>query len=610
MYDKMYLNNLDVGVMNTVIREYLKDNILVTDGAMGTYYSKITGDYNSFCEFANIDNPNIISKIHKEYIKAGAKLIRTNTFSANTLTLDVSRKELKEIITEGYMIAKKAAENENVFVAADIGPINKFEMEKPVEYVINEYKFIVDVFMDLGADIFVFETLSSADYLGKVSEYIKNRNKNAFILTQFAVMQDGFTREGISIKRIIEEIKKIKSIDAYGFNCGSGPTHLYKIVKNLKIDEDIVSVLPNAGYPEIVNERMVYVDNPDYFASKVAKIKSIGAKILGGCCGTTPKHIEKLVSKLNENFGILNHEIKVKEKNTVKKVKENNRFLDKLIKGECPVAVELDPPFDISTEKIMHAAKVCKENNIDLVTVADSPMSKVRVDSVVIAAKIKREIGIDAMPHMCCRDKNINAIRSSLLAAHIEGIRNVLAITGDPVTGIDKVNTKSVFNLNSFKLMSLINGMNREVFKGDEISIGGALNLNVLNKEHEVARMNKKIENGGKFFLTQPIFEDKTIDFLSSMEKNKNVKIIGGILPLVSYRNVQFINNELFGVNIPEEYIGRFKPDMSREEAEEAGINLSVELINKIKNYVDGIYIVTPFNRIEMVIKILKKSGM
>ncbi|WP_242874749.1 bifunctional homocysteine S-methyltransferase/methylenetetrahydrofolate reductase [Clostridium pasteurianum] len=606
----MYLNNLEVGVMNAVIREYLKDNILVTDGAMGTYYSKVTEDYNSFCEFANIDNPNIISNIHGGYIKAGAKLLRTNTFSANTLTLDVSREKLKEIITKGYMIAKKAAAGKNVFVAADIGPINRFEMEKPIEYVIDEYKFIVDVFMDLGADIFVFETLSSADYLEKVSEYIKSKNRDAFILTQFAVMQDGFTREGISIKRIIEEIKEIKSIDAYGFNCGSGPTHLYKIVKNLKIDGDIVSVLPNAGYPEIVNERMVYVDNPDYFADKVARIKNIGAKILGGCCGTTPKHIEKLVSKLNRNFGVLNHDIKVKEENTIKRIKENNKFWDKLLNGECPVAVELDPPFDVNTEKIMHAARVCKENDIDLVTVADSPMSKVRVDSIAIAAKIKREIGIDAMPHMCCRDKNINAIRSSLLAAHIAGIRNILAITGDPVTGIDKVNTKSVFNLNSFKLMNLISGMNKEVFKGDEISVGGALNLNVLNKEHEVARMNKKAENGGKFFLTQPIFEDKTIDFLSNMGKHEDVKIIGGVLPLVSYRNVQFINNELFGVNIPEEYVERFKPDMTREEAEEVGVNLSVELINKIKNYVDGIYIVTPFNRIEMVIKILKKSGM
>ncbi|PJI08066.1 bifunctional homocysteine S-methyltransferase/methylenetetrahydrofolate reductase [Clostridium sp. CT7] len=597
-------------MMNAVIREYLKDNILVTDGAMGTYYSKVTEDYNSFCEFANIDNPNIISNIHGGYIKAGAKLLRTNTFSANTLTLDVSREKLKEIITKGYMIAKKAAAGKNVFVAADIGPINRFEMEKPIEYVIDEYKFIVDVFMDLGADIFVFETLSSADYLEKVSEYIKSKNRDAFILTQFAVMQDGFTREGISIKRIIEEIKEIKSIDAYGFNCGSGPTHLYKIVKNLKIDGDIVSVLPNAGYPEIVNERMVYVDNPDYFADKVARIKNIGAKILGGCCGTTPKHIEKLVSKLNRNFGVLNHDIKVKEENTIKRIKENNKFWDKLLNGECPVAVELDPPFDVNTEKIMHAARVCKENDIDLVTVADSPMSKVRVDSIAIAAKIKREIGIDAMPHMCCRDKNINAIRSSLLAAHIAGIRNILAITGDPVTGIDKVNTKSVFNLNSFKLMNLISGMNKEVFKGDEISVGGALNLNVLNKEHEVARMNKKAENGGKFFLTQPIFEDKTIDFLSNMGKHEDVKIIGGVLPLVSYRNVQFINNELFGVNIPEEYVERFKPDMTREEAEEVGVNLSVELINKIKNYVDGIYIVTPFNRIEMVIKILKKSGM
>ncbi|NOW16386.1 5,10-methylenetetrahydrofolate reductase [Clostridium acetobutylicum] len=254
----------------------------------------------------------------------------------------------------------------------------------------------------------------------------------------------------------------------------------------------------------------------------------------------------------------------------------------------------------------MYAAKVCKQNNIDLVTIADSPMSKVRVDSVMIASKIKRELGIEVMPHICCRDKNVNAIRSSLLAAHIEGIRNILAITGDPVTGIDKVNTKSVFNLNSYKLMNLISEMNKETFKEDKISIGGALNLNVLNKEVEVTRMLKKVENGGTFFLTQPIFKEETIEFLAKLKKDRNIKIIGGVLPIVSYRNIQFINNELFGVDIPKEYIERFSVDMTRQEAEEVGVNLARELIAKIRNYVDGIYIVTPFNRIGMVMKILE----
>ncbi len=590
-----------------IISEYLKNDILITDGAMGTYYSKITGNNESFCEFENLNKVDIVKRIHKEYIEAGAKLLRTNTFSANTITLQVSRDKVKEIIKKGYNIAKEAAEDKDVFVAADIGPINLSGTDKTLEDVFDEYKFIIDVFMSEGADIFIFETLSNLNCLKEISEYIKKKNSSAFILTQFAVMQDGYTRDGISISNIVSKIKDIKDIDAFGFNCGSGPTHLYNLLKQFDLyANNIISVLPNAGYPEIINERMVYVDNPDYFSDRMLLLKNLGPRILGGCCGTTPEHIRRLSYKIkSNNTNIVSNDFDKKLK--IKKPKKViNKFIDKLYAGEFPIVVELDPPTNTTIDKLMHCAEVCRDNNIDLVTVADSPMSKVRVDSVVIASKIKREIGIDVMPHICCRDKNVNAIRSSLLAANIEDIRNVLAVTGDPVTGIEGVKAKSVFNLNSFRLIELISEMNGEVFKDDEISIGGALNLNVTNKNSEVLRMNKKVQNGASFFLTQPIFEDETIEFLAQFKREKNIKILGGIMPLVSYRNAQFINNELSGVNIPEKYANRFNADMSREEAERVGIDIAIDIIKRIKNHVDGLYFVTPFNRIEMIISIIK----
>ncbi|WP_234124783.1 bifunctional homocysteine S-methyltransferase/methylenetetrahydrofolate reductase [Clostridium hydrogenum] len=590
-----------------MISEYLKNDILITDGAMGTYYSKITGNNESFCEFENLNKVDIVKRIHKEYIEAGAKLLRTNTFSANTITLQVSRDKVKEIIKKGYNIAKEAAEDKDVFVAADIGPINLSGTDKTLEDVFDEYKFIIDVFMSEGADIFIFETLSNLNCLKEISEYIKKKNSSAFILTQFAVMQDGYTRDGISISNIVSKIKDIKDIDAFGFNCGSGPTHLYNLLKQFDLyANNIISVLPNAGYPEIINERMVYVDNPDYFSDRMLLLKNLGPRILGGCCGTTPEHIRRLSYKIkSNNTNIVSNDFDKKLK--IKKPKKViNKFIDKLYAGEFPIVVELDPPTNTTIDKLMHCAEVCRDNNIDLVTVADSPMSKVRVDSVVIASKIKREIGIDVMPHICCRDKNVNAIRSSLLAANIEDIRNVLAVTGDPVTGIEGVKAKSVFNLNSFRLIELISEMNGEVFKDDEISIGGALNLNVTNKNSEVLRMNKKVQNGASFFLTQPIFEDETIEFLAQFKREKNIKILGGIMPLVSYRNAQFINNELSGVNIPEKYANRFNADMSREEAERVGIDIAIDIIKRIKNHVDGLYFVTPFNRIEMIISIIK----
>lgn len=590
-----------------MIFEYLKNNILITDGAMGTYYSDLTKDETCFCEFANISNPDAIKKIHLEYITSGAKLIRTNTFSANSITLNTSRDTVKDIIKKGYEIAKEVTEGKDIFIGASIGPIYEVNFEHDHNNILNEYKFVVDTFLSCGADIFIFETFSSLDCLSEISKYIKEKNKSAFVLTQFAITPDGFTRKGISINRIIDGIKEIPYIDSYGFNCGSGPAHLYKSLSKINFSEDIISVLPNSGYSEVVNERTVYVNNPNYFAEKMLDIKNLGAKIIGGCCGTTPAHIKSLTEKLELNSlkADINTPAHLEVSVTVER--QSNKFLDKLKNDEFVVAVELDPPFDTSIDKILHCAKVCKENNIDLITVADSPMSKVRVDSIMIASKIKREVGIDTMPHLCCRDKNQNAIRSGLLAAHIEGIRNILAVTGDPISEDNKLITKSVFNLNSFRLINLISEMNKDVFSKDNINIGGALNLNVLNKDMEVSRMLKKADNGAAFFLTQPIYDDAVIEYLSKLKRDKNIKILGGIMPLVSYRNAQFLNNEVPGIVIPENYINKFTPDMSKEKAEEIGIEIAVDISSKLKNYVDGFYFITPFNRIKMIMKIIDR---
>lgn len=588
-----------------MIKEYLKDKILVTDGAMGTYYMRDKVNAAPCCELANILNPEEIKKIHMEYIEAGAKLIRTNTFAANREALDVTDEELKKIIVNGYEIAKDAVKGTDVFVGASIGPI-RTNVEKNVD-IFSEYKYIVDNFLEVGADIFVFETFSKLDYLDEISTYIKGRNKNAFIITNFAIMGDGFTRDGVSLNKILSEIKTYKSIDIYGFNCGSGPTHLYKLLKGIDIKNDIVAVLPNTGYPEVINERTIYPNNPEYFGYKMMDFKRLGFRILGGCCGTSPEHIKKIVEALNKNDKLEIKRYKQKETTNNKTLKKENKFLAKLKDNKFVIAVELAPPFDTSIDKMMHCAKVCKDNNIDLVTIPDSPMSKVRVDSTILATKIKREIGIDAMPHICCRDKNTNAIRSGLMGAHIENIRNVLALTGDPMSDINKVEAKSVFNLNSFKLINLISEMNKEIFTDDDITIGAALNLNVRNKDIEVSRMKKKIENGANFFITQPIYDDETFEYLKKVKEENDVKILGGILPIVSYKNAQFLNNELPGVRIPNEYLNRFTLDMSKEEAEKVGIEIAVELGNKMKDIVDGFYFITPFKRVEMIIKIIDK---
>lgn len=592
------------------IKEYLQNNMLLADGAMGTYYSQVTGKDASFSELANETEPEVIKAIHAEYIEAGAKLIRTNTFSANTLALDVSRDKVKQIIMKGYEIALRAAKDKGVFVAADMGPIPEMTSgKKEVDpgQILEEYRFIVDTFIEMGADIFILETLSDTDYLREVTEYIKNRNHQAFILVQFATTVDGYTRKGIGIPRIIKEVKSIPYIDAYGFNCGIGPVHLCQNIRSIDFSGDIVSAMPNAGYPEIVHQRTVYAQNPEYFSNVMIDAVKLGVKIVGGCCGTTPLHISRMRDKLTEFTGEKSRAFTPMRKIWGIAVNKND-FYSKLADDKFPVVVELDPPFDASVEKILEGAEVLKQNGVTAITVADSPLARARLNSIMLAAKIKREIGIEVIPHLCCRDHNLIGLKALLLAGYMEGIRNLLVVTGDPVPEAEKGAVKSVFDLNSFKLMSLIQEMSNELFSRDPYIIGGALNLNVQNRDIEISRMERKIKNGAKFFLTQPIFTSHAMEYLIRLKAERRVKILGGVMPIVSYKNALFLNNEIPGISIPLNYIERFRPDMDRKEAERVGVEIAVELVNRIKPYVDGLYLIAPFNRVSMVVRILKES--
>ena len=589
-----------------MIKQYLKHNILITDGAMGTYYYEVSGEESSMSEWANETNKEIIKNIHKEYIDAGAKLIRTNTFSINTNSMGISKEKVKQLIKKAYTIALEAIGDKEIFIGADIGPIQRKDEESEFENIVDEYKFIVDTFTQCGANIFIFETLSDIEGLQEVCEYIKQKSKENFILTQFAVDSTGHTRIGIPTERVVSIVKNIKEIDAYGFNCGVGPTHMRKIIERTNIEEqDIVSALPNASYPDIIKDRTVYQGSPRYFAQIIKDIKNSGVKILGGCCGTTPRHI-KSIALLLETKTLSKITIRDRKKENITKKKfVRNQFLEKSRNNEFVNMVEIDPPYGVCVDKIMSSSKILKDAGVDLITIADSPLGKPRIDSMTVAAKIKREIGIEAMPHICCRDKNTIALKACLLGGYVEGIRNILVITGDQVPSFNRGETKGVFNYNSVKLMKLINEMNEDTFDKQYI-VGGALNLNVVNKDAEIKRMNKKIQAGATFFLTQPIYENETIDYLSKIKKDKNVKIFGGILPLVSYRNALFLNNEVPGINIPQKYIDKFDENMTRDEGEKIGIEIAVEIRDKIMPYVDGIYYMAPFNRAEMIRKIIQ----
>lgn len=587
------------------LKDYLKNKILVADGAMGTYYSIKTDKNTTVSELANINNRKIIETIHNEYIDAGAKLIRTNTFSANTVSLKCSRIELRKIITEGYDIAAHCAKDKEVFVGASIGPIPE-KLDSDEDSILDEYYFIIDTLLDQGADIFIFETFSNTHYIKKLSKYILSKNEQAEIIAQFKVNSFGYSKDGISARRLIEEARKINGLVAYGFNCGIGVRHLYKVIRLLDIEDENIVAIPNAGYPDKIYERTVYRDNAKYFGEAIIDIKKLGVKIIGGCCGTTPSHIKEIVKSLDGDYepSSISHRNAVKKARNVNVVP--NRFYKKLQDNEFVVAVELDPPHNGSAMKIMECAHRLKAEGVDVITIADSPLSRPRADSIIIANKIAKEVGIDVMPHICCRDKNVIALKSVIMGAHIEKIRNLLLVTGDPIPSEERIETSSVFNVNSIKLMELVKELNVDYDNDDAMIYGGALNPNLTHVDKIIKRIKRKQEAGAKYLLTQPVYNEKAINNLKMIKENTDIKILGGIMPIVSYRNAQFLNNEIAGIEIPDDVCNMFSKDMTREEAENVGVRVAVDMALNIKEIVDGIYLMTPFNRVEMVSKIIK----
>ena len=592
------------------LRELFKNNrIVAADGAMGTYFTELTGKGSELCEKYNIIDPQIIKRIHKEYIDAGASLIRTNTFSANNFILKTGGTILEKIIRSGYRLAVQAAGDKAVVVCADVSAI--YENPNVQWDIYEEYKFIIDCFISEGAKTFIFETLSEIDAVLPAIDYIKEKLPDSEIITSFTILPDGNTRSGVPMDTLINGIIQNKDkLTAVGINCGSGAAQIYNLAvrffSRIRQDTDLyLTVMPNAGYPSIVNGRTVFNNAPAYFAEQAARFIPHGISAIGGCCGTTPEYIRLISGYIKGETDTHTKSIPYSPEIRRKK----SEFSSKLIKNEFVIAAELDPPDGCDFTKLLNAAKILKDSGVDIITVSDSPLGHAKADPVICSARIKREIDIEVLPHICCRDRNINALRSILYGAHSEGIRAVLAVTGDHIAETDRGIIKPVFNLDSTKLMSLISLMNSDKFSDNPIAIGGAFDPAAPKPQFAIKRLEKKISCGAKFILTQPVFTDNAIECLKEI-REKDIKILAGIMPIVSYRNANYMKNEVPGMVIPDELIGKFSPDMTREEAENVGIDISVEIIEKLRSHVDGIYFITPFNRADVIRKVITKSNL
>lgn len=591
------------------LREYIKNNLVITDGAMGTYYARKKQDASAISEMANLSEPAIIHEIHREYIMAGANLIRTNTFAANSSALDISSDSLTAMIEAACTIAKEeaAAAKDKVFVAGSIGPIQE-RAEASEQEVLEEYKRICDCLLSNGVDAILFETFAELTYIKPLVEYIRGKSQ-IFIMTNFCLNKNGYTRAGISANRLAVEVSGIEAIDSFGFNCGVGSGHMLQIVSKVVLPKNkYIVMIPNAGYPEQLQHRMVFRDNQEYFKDNMLKMKEYGAHMIGGCCGTTPAYIHAITTNITDrNTKEIQKEAKACINQEIVIERKQNTFYELFDQKEKVVAVELDPPYDANYEKLIEMAQFLKNKGTDIITFADSPMGRSRVDSILMSIKVAKEANIGVMPHICCRDKNMIAMRSNLLGAYINDIRNMLIVTGDPVPSESRNSISSVFDYNSIKLMNFIKEMNEEHFKEEPIYYGGALNYARGNIDKVIERMQRKIDAGAKYFLTQPVYSDEDIERLRYIRKNVDTKILCGIMPFVSYRNANFIKNEFTGIFVPEEIVNRFTPEMSREEAEWVGAQIANEVIEKVKDFADGYYFMLPFNRVSFMDKITMK---
>lgn len=578
------------------VKEYLKEHQLLFDGAMGTY---LMGNYHvpaEQCERTNLTHPEQVLEIHRAYLNAGCGAIKTNTFGANRVNLD--QETCEKVIEAGWKLASQAAEGK--FVFADMGPVAMTGAEQAVE----EYRFIADQFLKLGAKNFLFETLGSFSCVQATASYIKERDPEAFILVSFAAQPDGFTRSGQLATHLIRQAEVCPAVDAVGLNCVSGARHMRALVEQLGPVTKPLSVMPNAGYPTVLGSRTVYEGDPEYFAGQLAGLKAMGVKILGGCCGTTPQHLAAVAGALKQD---LPKTVPISVKDSGEKLQpQENPFFRLLEEGRRKVfAVELDPPESGNVTKFMAGARELQDHGADIITIADCPIARARMDSSILACKIHRELGIQALPHMTCRDRNLNATKALLLGLSAEGIHNVLTVTGDPIPTASRDEVKSVYNFNSRMLARYICGLS-ETALDTPFQVFGALNLNARNFSVQLRLAQKKEENGMVGFLTQPVLTAQALENLKLARETLKGKLLGGIIPVVSQRNALFMNSEVAGITVDPQIVERYE-GLDRAAGEELAVKISAAVAREITPYVDGYYLMTPFGRTGLMGRIMDK---
>ena len=574
----------------------------------------------------NLTDPDLVLEIHQAYVNAGAEIIQTNTFGANRYKLsnhDLAD-QVEAINRAGVEIARKAGLNsaKEIFIAGDIGPLGvrlaPYGRVKKVD-AFQVFFEQIEALYNAGVDLLILETISD---LNEISEGIKAAKAicDLPIIASMTFTRDDRTLLGDTPEQVVDTLMSCGA-DVIGVNCSGGPVQILRILGKMRLaaPKARFSAMPNAGFPEQIGSRIMYPASPEYFGEYTLALRSAGAGVIGGCCGTTPDHIVEMRRSLDNpqyKEQLVSINIPVESPDTTHLIgSEVSQLSRKLEDGKFVISVEMDPPRGLSTHKLLAGASMLAESGVDVINIADSPMAQMRMSPWAVCSLLQREINIETVLHFPTRGRNLLRVQGDLLAAHTMDIRNIFVVMGDPTSIGDFPEAMDNYDLVPSGLIRMVKcGFNLgKDHSGEEIGqpttffVGCALSLNPRSMEKEISTLNRKIEAGADFILTQPVFDPKLaeifLEHYRAKHGNLEVPILAGVLPLFNLRHTQFLNNEVPGIHIPLEIEDRMRE--SGDKSNSAGVRIAVELVEQLRSWASGIYLMPAFGRFDLAVQIV-----